>query len=211
MRAAIPTLETVVETVARAADREGFTPHGLLDYLNDIDNHPEVYGVDLVRDRIIERILGGTGVEPEDITSTVCRMAQHWHRERMREMVRRWQKEADEKKVPVLYVLDGDGELGWRAVMRGMGTPEAPAVVESIKKAPSRSKGDPMLLGVPLANVVRWMGHDGWDLADTKQAVEYYGGEAEDSDMIAWLQEGRATPTAIPEDVQGKLKESLED
>ena len=115
MATAIPTMERVAEAVALAAEREGYTPFGLFDYIRDIESAPEAYGSDLKRDQIEDRLFGGTGVSFDDVTASACRAASHWHRERVRAMVRRWDAEAFAKGVPVTYILEGDAEMGWEA------------------------------------------------------------------------------------------------
>lgn len=208
-------LDEVVAIVARIADNEGFTPGGLLDYLRDIDRYPEVYGKDA--EKIEQRLFGGTGIGPEDVTKMVCSLASTYHLQHVRESIKRWQKEADEAKVPITFVLVGDAELGYEAVMRdrwgrGVVNQNAGDPIPNARRSSARIQG-PVVLGQSVEALVRWMGAVGWDIHDAKEALAMYGGDdVQDADLLAWLKSGRdgLQTGNIPESVQEKLREALE-
>ena len=99
------TLEDTIGIVIKIADRESFTPLGLFDYLYDLQHHADAYGSELIADRIVERIVGGTRLRAEDITHRLASLASHFHHEKVKDMVRAWQAEADEKNVPVSSII----------------------------------------------------------------------------------------------------------
>lgn len=76
-------------------------------------------------------------------------------------------------KAPFPYVLEGDMGVGDAA---GAGqVPGRPPRPEGPRQG---VRDRPTLLGVSLADVVRWMGARKWDAGDAARAIEFYGGEA---------------------------------
>lgn len=171
-----PSLEKIVATVASVAARENMTPHALRKYFEDVDENPDLYGSDLDRERAEVELLGSE-VSSDFITKKVCAMAELWEKESMRDMVRRWQRDAAERGLPVLYILENDPELGWEAHLNRVATESsAPAPGPVQRKSTTRTAAGPeVLFGVPTADIAAWMAARDRTAADVAKVMDYYG------------------------------------
>lgn len=198
------SLDYLVEAVARIADEHGFTPCGLLDYLRDMDANPELYGSDLARERIEMALIGDTGIEVEEITSTVCLLATSVHREAVIEYARACQKEADALGMPVSSVIGTASPAEILAVVEGRKTK---------KKRTVQDAGTGPVLGYEVFPVLQWMGAAGWDLGDAVEVLAHFGQALPNHVVLDELEYGREAGLAniIPKSVQSRLTGLLEE
>ena len=65
-----------VRIVREICERENYTPHGLRHYVSYVEDDPDnCYANELCKEQALAQVFDGTGLDPEDITQELCRLA----------------------------------------------------------------------------------------------------------------------------------------
>jgi len=165
--------EDLIDAVIAIADREGFAPSGLADYLGDLAENPDAYNGQT--QKIIDRLLKGYDwIKPSDITRAIASKATHVCQERRRESVSKAQERADKKGKNITYVLEDDPEYS----------------MDKVQKRRREKLDKETIFGHTPESVLRWAGSEGWTYRQAKEFLKARGFDIPKEKALALLQDG---------------------